>query len=196
MSGVGSAASSQGGIDPSSAKADEPDGTPSSGSREASKRNRRIFTKEYKLDILSRARELRSLGRGRIQAMLRQEGLRTSHLAEWKKQLSEGCLVQGRRGRPEVARNTLHAEIRRLKLRLVSLERRNLHAESLLILQKKYVQAASLKLERKDRGLLSFLISQVENASSIAAACRALGLSRADFYRTVKPRRKSAPAAT
>lgn len=153
---------------------------------------RRTFTKEYKLHILTRAHELRNLGRGQIQAMLRQEGLRTSHLAEWKKQLSGECLGSGRRGRPERNRDTLYAEIRRLKRRLASLEKRCLHAEALVITQMKYVKAASFKLERKDRGLLSSLIAQVEADSSIAAACLALGLNRPDFYRTIRPLKQGA----
>lgn len=188
LSGAVSDLSDLAGPDPQDAASPGQSGSPPvPASRDPSERNRRTFTKEYKLAILMRAKELRSLGRGGIQAMLRQEGLRTSHLTEWKKQLSDGRLSPGLRGRPERNQDALSAEIRRLKHRLMSLEKRCLHAESLLALQRKYVQAASLKLKRKDRGLLSNLIAQVEGTTSITAACRALGLSRPDYYRTINP---------
>ena len=88
----------------------------------------------------------------------------------------------------------MRAEIRRLRNELFSLENRYRKAERMILLQRKYVLAASLKLQRKDRGLLSALISQVEGALSTTDACQALGLSRRDFYQTIRPLREGRQA--
>jgi hypothetical protein len=152
-------------------------------------RTRRNFPAEYKMQVLAKARILRSAGRGRLQEFLRAEGLRTSHLAEWKKQLARGRLGTYRRGRPERSREELFAEIRLARLRLKALEKKLRDADRLILLQKKYILAASLRAERRDRGLLSELMAQVESQNSISSACHALGLARRDYYRTVKPLR-------
>jgi len=146
---------------------------------------RRTFSAAYKAEILARAEQSRAEGRGGVLALLRREGLRTSHLAEWRKQLSRGR-GQGNRGRPGRGPGTLRAEIRRLRENLVSLENRERNAKQTILLQREYVMAAALKLNRKDRGLLSALIAQVEDVVSISEACKALALSRRDFYRTIK----------
>jgi transposase-like protein len=149
---------------------------------------RRTFSAAYKREILARAEQLRAEGRGGVLALLRREGLRTSHLAEWRKQFSRG-LQRGNRGRPGRGLETLRAEIRRLRKNLASFKKRELSSKQTILLQRKYVLAAALKLQRKDRGLLSALIAQVEDAVSISDVCKAMALSRRDFYRTIKPMR-------
>jgi transposase len=64
---------------------------------------RRRFTAEYKLRILKEAEACQSLG-GEIGALLRREGLYSSHLVTWRRQREEGSLeaLQARkRGRKE-----------------------------------------------------------------------------------------------
>jgi transposase-like protein len=151
--------------------------------------SRRRFPAEYKLRVLESARDLRASGRGRLQEFLRKEGLRTSHLAEWRKQLARGRLGEGRRGRPGRGEKALFAEIRFCKRRLSAMAKKLLDADRVILLQRKYIIAASLRMERRDRGLLSELMAQVESLVSVSAACEALGLARRDFYRTVKPLR-------
>jgi transposase-like protein len=146
---------------------------------------RRTFSAAYKAEILARAKQLRAQGRGGVLALLRREGLRTSHLSEWRKQFSRGR-GHGNRGRPGRGPGTLRAEIRRLRENLISLENRERDAKQTILLQREYVMAAALKLNRKDRGLLSALIAQVEDVVPISDACKALALSRRDFYRTIK----------
>jgi transposase len=76
---------------------------------------RRRFAAEYKLRIL---REAEACTRpGEIGALLRREGLYTSHLTYWRKQRDEGALQSlGRpRGRPKP--NPLEAENARLRQR-------------------------------------------------------------------------------
>ena len=60
---------------------------------------RRSFTAKYKADILAEYDRLDRDGRG---ALLRREGLYSSHIAEWRKQAEKGALeALGRtRGRP------------------------------------------------------------------------------------------------
>ena len=154
---------------------------------------RRRFTVAYKVEILARAAQLRAAGRGGVLALLRKEGLRTSHLSGWRRQFAHGR-GQGNRGRPGRRRDALSAEIRRLRNELSSLENRYRKAERMILLQRKYVMAASLKLQRKDRGLLSALIAQVEQAISTTDACQALCLSRRDFYQTIRPLREGSQA--
>jgi hypothetical protein len=147
---------------------------------------RRTFSDEYKNEILRRARELKSQGRGRLRSYLASLGLSTSHLTQWRKKFAQGE-VSGRRGRPEKTRADLVRENRFLRRRLEAMQRRASEAESLVLLQTKYVKAAALRLERKDRGLLSELIAQVEQEIKVSSVCDALALSRRDYYRTIKP---------
>jgi transposase-like protein len=89
---------------------------------------RRQFTVGYKLRILSEADAARTTGE--IGALLRREGLYSSHLAAWRRQREEGilnALSPRRRGRPtsspeqrELAR--LRQENERLSQRLVAAE--------------------------------------------------------------------------
>jgi hypothetical protein len=147
---------------------------------------RRTFSAEYKGEILLRARELKSMGRGKLRAFLSSLGLSTSHLTQWRKKLDHGG-APGPRGRPSKPRADLEREIRRLRRKLEAMERRASEAESLVLIQAKYVKAAALRLERKDRGLLSELISQVERGTKVSSMCEALAMSRRDYYRTIKP---------
>jgi transposase-like protein len=97
---------------------------------------RRQFTVGYKLRILTEADAARTSGE--TGALLRREGLYSSHLAAWRRQREEGilhALAPRRRGRPtsspeqrEVAR--LRQENARLELRLTA-------AEAVIEIQKK-----------------------------------------------------------
>ena len=76
---------------------------------------RRTFTAEYKLGVL---READACSKpGEIGALLRREGLYTSHLSAWRKQRDEGALhaLSKRRGRPKV--DPRDAQIERLRRR-------------------------------------------------------------------------------
>jgi len=64
----------------------------SSGVEVMAKPVRRRFTGEYKLKILREAEASR--GRGELGALLRREGLYSSHLTQWRKQRERG----GRQG--------------------------------------------------------------------------------------------------
>jgi transposase-like protein len=147
---------------------------------------RRTFSAEYKDEILRRAIEVKSEGRGRLRGFLSSIGLTTSHLTQWRKKMArEGGTAS--RGRPVKNYADLERENRCLRRLLAAAKRRAGESDRLVLLQLKYVKAAALRLERKDRGLLSELISQVERATKVSSICDALALSRRDYYRTIRP---------
>ena len=92
------------------------------------KAQRRHFSAQYKLDILTEADNCTE--RGAIGALLRGEGLYSSHLTKWRKQREEGVLngLQGqKRGRkpdPQAAKIAqLQREHEQLRTRLERAEK-------------------------------------------------------------------------
>ncbi len=106
------------------------------------KAKRRSFAPEYKLRILDEAALCRKPGeRG---ALLRREGLYSSHLTHWRRELREGVLAglkpkkRGRKADPLATENAhLRREIARLQAKL---ER----AETIIEVQKKLSQLVGL----------------------------------------------------
>jgi transposase len=97
---------------------------------------RRQFTVGYKLRILSEADAARTTGE--IGALLRREGLYSSHLAAWRRQREEGILTAlspRRRGRP--ASSPEQRELARLRQANERLEQRLVAAEAVIEIQKK-----------------------------------------------------------
>jgi transposase len=87
---------------------------------------RRRFSAEYKQRILREADEARASGKdGAVGALLRREGLYSSHLASWRQQRERGelaGLAPKKRGRKAKKRNPLAAENERLQRELARLE--------------------------------------------------------------------------
>jgi transposase len=71
---------------------------------------RRTFTAEYKQRILD---EYENAGPGERGALLRREGLYSSHITDWRRTAASGSLSGKRPGRP--ARNSADAENERLR---------------------------------------------------------------------------------
>jgi transposase len=97
---------------------------------------RRQFTVGYKLRILSEADAARTTGE--IGALLRREGLYSSHLAAWRRQREEGILTAlspRRRGRP--ASSPEQRELARLRQENERLGQRLVAAEAVIEIQKK-----------------------------------------------------------
>ena len=99
------------------------------------KAERRRFSTEYKLRILAEADDCTE--RGAIGALLRREGLYSSHLEKWRQQRERGVLrglTTQRRGRKVDAQATEFARLRReneaLRFRLQQ-------AETIIDVQKK-----------------------------------------------------------
>jgi len=99
---------------------------------------RRRFTRQYKLLILEQADQCRHAGE--IGALLRREGLYSSHLSTWRRLRREGVL-QGlnsrRRGPKPDAAAAEQREIARLQKRVSTLEHELQKAHTIIDVQKK-----------------------------------------------------------
>jgi transposase-like protein len=96
---------------------------------------RRQFTAAYKLRIL---READACEPGQIGALLRREGLYSSHLTHWRQQRDRGllaALAPHRRGRP--ARAASEQELARLRQENERLTQKLAAAETVIDIQKK-----------------------------------------------------------
>ena len=115
------------------------------------KARRRRFTGEYKQRIV---READAAGdAGEIGALLRREGLYSSHLATWRRARERGELAglsPKRRGRKQKAVNPLAKRLAELERDKRRLERRLKQAELLLEIQKKASQLLEIPLASHD----------------------------------------------
>jgi transposase len=103
----------------------------------SAKATRRRFSSEYKRRIL---READSCDPGGIAALLRREGLYSSHLKTWRHQREQGeiaGLEPRKRGRKATPRNPLAAENERLQRENRRMEKRLRQAEIIIDVQKK-----------------------------------------------------------
>ncbi|MBC8451235.1 MAG: transposase [Planctomycetes bacterium] len=103
-----------------------------------SKATRRRFTAKYKARILREADA--STEPGEISALLRREGLYSSHLTKWRKARERGelaALAPKKRGRKAKRRDARDAQIAELERENGKLRARLERAEVLLDLQKK-----------------------------------------------------------
>jgi len=98
------------------------------------KAERRRFSAEYKLRILTEAD--RCSEQGQIGALLRREGLYASHLTTWRRQRDQGALSQKRGRKPDPHA----AEIKRLEHENERLRLRLERAERIIDVQKKLAQ--------------------------------------------------------
>lgn len=99
---------------------------------------RRAFTAEYKRQILREVDNAKQAGD--ISALLRREGLYSSHLTEWRKARERGDLGGGTKPRGPVPRPAPDARDRRiaeLERENAKLDKRARRAEAMVALQKK-----------------------------------------------------------
>ena len=98
---------------------------------------RRKFTAEYKLRILAEADSCTEPGQ--VGAILRREGLYSSHLTDWRRKRRQGTLVSlspKKRG-PKPEKNPLAFEVARLEREVDRLQRKLKQAETIIDVQKK-----------------------------------------------------------
>jgi transposase-like protein len=113
---------------------------------------RRRFTAEFKLKFLQEADACRAPGE--LGALLRREGLYSSHLSTWRAQRRQGALAalsdvkRGRKAAPREAQ-----EVERLRRDNVRLQRRLEQAERIIEIQKRGVYG-QLRLGAFARGWL------------------------------------------
>lgn len=114
------------------------------------KAKRRGFNAEYKLKILKEIDEALAANRsGEVGAILRREGLYSSHLAAWRRLREAGELspnLSKKRGPKPKPVITDDAETRALKKKLALTEARLKRAEALLDLQKKVSEILGVEL--------------------------------------------------
>jgi transposase-like protein len=112
------------------------------------KAERRRFNAEYKLRILSEADACTE--RGQLGALLRREGLYSSHLEKWREQRARGALAgltpqrRGRKPDPQAA------EVARLRRENAQLQARLQQAETIIEVQKKLSALLGLNLDGSD----------------------------------------------
>jgi transposase-like protein len=113
----------------------------------AEKPQRRRFTAEYKVRILREADA--GAEPGAIGALLRREGLYSSHLTEWRRQREQGALAglapkkRGRRGAPP---HPLARRVSELERENTRLQRRLQQAEAIIEVQKKVSELLGIPL--------------------------------------------------
>ena len=105
---------------------------------------RRRFSAEYKLRILREADACK--GDGDIGALLRREGLYSSHLVNWRKQRDEGLSAR-KRGRPA---NPSRKRIKELEGEVARLRKRLKRTDLLLDIQKKASELLGIPLNSPD----------------------------------------------
>ena len=101
----------------------------------AAKPTRRRFTAEYKRSIVERADAC--VDSGAVSALLRQEGLYSSHLSIWRRQAREGQLAALGAKRGRKAHAPLADENRKLQAANQRLQKRLADAELIIEVQKK-----------------------------------------------------------
>jgi hypothetical protein len=102
---------------------------------------RRKFTAAYKSKIL---REAEAASPGAVAALLRREGLYSSHLQKWRAEESRRAHEARKRG-PKT--NPLAAEVRRQREEIARLEKRLIKAGHIIELQKKIAEIMEVTLE-------------------------------------------------
>lgn len=112
------------------------------------KPKRRRFTAEYKLRVLREVE--RAKDTGEIGAILRREGLYSSHLATWRRERDRVARVglAARKRGPKA--KMVDPRIKQLEREVARLQRRNKQVEALLEIQKKASELLGIPLSPHD----------------------------------------------
>ena len=146
------------GVPPTAPATDTARGTPAAGNGKPvpdpavpEKPERRHFTAEYKLRIVREADDCDQLGQ--VGALLRREGLYSSHLSTWRQQREAGTLAgltPKRRGRKAPPEAPLVADNERLKRENQRLTEKLRQAETIIEVQKKLSELLGIRLPPPD----------------------------------------------
>lgn len=116
------------------------------------KAKRRQFTAEYKREILKRADACKNPGE--IGALLRKEGLYSSHLASWRKARERGelaALAPKKRGPAKKEVDARDRRIAELEREMARWQKRAERAEGLVEVQKKVAELLGIELSEPER---------------------------------------------
>ncbi len=153
-------------------------------SQDYKKKPRRRFSASYKLKILQQADDCAATGD--IGTLLKKEGLYFSNLTLWRKQRDEGLLMgltPKKRGRKAKNGNPLSAKLTKLKKEKAKLEKKLRQAETIIEVQKKFFKdVANIPTSKRRKHLMNEAKALGKEAGA-KAACSALGIPRASFYR-------------
>jgi transposase-like protein len=112
---------------------------------------RRAFTAEYKRQVVAEADEAAKSGdAGAVGALLRREGLYSSHLSHWRRERDAGelaGLAPKKRGRKGKRKGKEEKELERLRREKAELQERLEKAETVIDVQKKVSRLLGVKLE-------------------------------------------------
>ncbi len=115
----------------------------------SAKARRRQFTAEYKRRVLAEAEACTKPGE--IGALLRREGLYSSHLVAWRRARDSGAgLAPRKRGPVAKIPHPLERKVVELERSLARAERRAERAEGLVELQKKVSELLGIQLPKPD----------------------------------------------
>jgi len=107
---------------------------------------RRSFTADYKLQVLKKADACSELGD--VGALLRREGLWSSHLTTWRRERDRGSLITlgKKRGRKAKPVDPSAEEVSRLRKENEKLQKRLEQAEMIIDIQKKVASMLGIPL--------------------------------------------------
>ena len=116
------------------------------------KAQRRRFSAQYKKKILEEA-DVCKASPGAMGALLRREGLYSSHLTTWRKQREKGelnGLAPKKRGRKAKPINPLTRKVRELESETRRLQKQLDRAETIISFQKKLSEMLGISLDQKE----------------------------------------------
>jgi transposase len=109
---------------------------------------RRQFTAEYRRRILKEADACKK--HGALGALLRREGLYSSHLVNWRRQREQGELLAGRARKRGPTPKPVDPRVRHLEVENRRLQRKLARAETIITLQKKVAEILGIPLKPLD----------------------------------------------
>ena len=109
---------------------------------------RRHFTAEYRRRILKEADACKK--HGALGALLRREGLYSSHLANWRRQREQGELVPGRARKRGPTFKPIDPRVKQLEGENRRLQRKLARAETIITLQKQVAEILGIPLKPLD----------------------------------------------
>ncbi|MBI5608305.1 MAG: IS3 family transposase [Deltaproteobacteria bacterium] len=151
---------------------------------------RRVFTAEYKLRILRQADACTQPGE--LGALLRHEGLYSSHLTEWRRARDAGgvsALQPAKRGPKAVPVDERDIEVKQLRREVARLQARLERAEVIIDVQKKVAFAPGdppTEPELRREKLMEAALQWAPKVGGLRVACGALGVPRASLYRGLR----------
>ncbi len=109
---------------------------------------RRQFPAEYRRRILKEADACKK--HGALGALLRREGLYSSHLVNWRRQREQGELVVGRARKRGPVPKPIDPRVKQLEVENRRLQRKLARAETIITLQKKVAEILGIPLKPLD----------------------------------------------